>query len=137
MMKAFLTEYELECPDQQRFFAQLEQNGIEVCGMVSAGDMLRLSVPVMSAGRFEGSLKKTGTAYTVTYRGIFCRLPGAMKKRAGLLAGAVICAAAIMVSERFVLNIKVLTDDEEIRSGVMKKTAWASAGSYPRLTAPR
>ena len=156
MNRAFLIFYKLENSSSQRLFRELERAEIEVYGVVSASGtnkfvptnkfmptnkfvptkefvpMLRLSVSGRSAKRFEELLAELGIPYERTGEGAFCRLPRIVKKRAGLLVGAAVCAAAILAARSFVINIEVLTDSEEIRAGVMNVLAenGVGTGSY-------
>ncbi len=132
MNRVFLVSYKLENDCGQRLFRELERAGVEAYGIVSEGETLRLSVAGWSAKRFEALLSELDIEFERTAVGALCRLPGIMKKRAGLLVGAVVCAAAVIAARSFVINIEVLTDSEEIRAGVMNvlKENGVGTGSY-------
>ena len=119
MKKAFLTAYEVKCTEPQRLFGEMEKDGIEARGISETGETVGLYIPFLCVKRFELLVERMGYEYTKEHEGLFCRLPRIIKKRAGLVVGAAVCAAAIIISESFVLNIKVMSANDDVRRGVM------------------
>ena len=119
MNSAFMTDYELECSAPQRLYSALAERHIGAQSIEDIGGRVRLSVRLAERRRFLGIANELGLAVKVIREGVFCRLLHSVRRRMGLIVGAVICAAAITAAQYFLLTVDILTDSEDIRREVM------------------
>ncbi len=117
-MKLTYISYEAVCPSEQQLYRELKAEGINAAGIVSQNGMVCFSASIIQKRRTEAVLRRLHADWTVSGRGLFVRAAESLGRRAGLLTGAVICGAALIVIQDRVVNIEVLTDDPGIEKRV-------------------
>jgi similar to stage IV sporulation protein len=118
-MKPHYAAYSIVCESPARLFALIKSEHIEASEISQKGDEIRLCVPFTDRRRFEELLESLGAEYREISRGSLYRLPQMFKARFGLVLGAAICAAAVIILQNFAVSIEVLTEDDDIRESVM------------------
>ncbi|MBQ8108128.1 MAG: sporulation protein YqfD, partial [Ruminococcus sp.] len=97
----------------------IKKQGIAVRDMQASTDRVRLRVSARHKKRFEASCTREGFEFTITERSAALRVVDFIKKRPGLIAGAVISVLLWSYYSDVVLSIEVQTDNEQLRRNVM------------------
>lgn len=131
-MKLTYIEYRAVCPNEQQLFRELRDCGINAQGIVMRGGEVFFSAAFTRRKQVEAILTELNSDWSVCGRGMFVRFAEAAGRRYGLMAGAVLCGAALIMSQNYVVNIEVLTDDPDISKRVTEvlSDCGVRAGTY-------
>ena len=118
-MSAFSLHYKYLCPSSARFYDKMSSALVEMYGITQSEDEISFGISFRKRKTAEQIMSDLGGEFCIVGRGFICSAAFKAKKRLGLFIGAAVCIAAILILQSFVVNIEVLTDDEEIRSQIM------------------
>lgn len=115
-----------------KVLAGLSEWGLNVRGLNASEEEVRMTVGFMQFRLLKRFAKKMGCQVKVLDKGGLARFFGTLHKRSGLILGAVIWTAFVLAAKDYVLSIEVMTDDERVKSDVLRLLAenGCSAGAY-------
>ncbi|MCD7740920.1 MAG: sporulation protein YqfD [Ruminococcus sp.] len=106
--------YRYLCPNPQRFFSLVKNNGMSIFNIVQNGEVLTLSVGYFSRKRLEKIMCDLGGEFKIIRLGFIGRLFKSLSTRAGLILGAVVSIAFLIIIQDYAVNIEILSDNEDV-----------------------